>query len=98
MHSVLTAPWQVDVAPFYLWLPATEGDVTILGRSLSIGTDIGETEATGALGSLLQLNMGATGRVEVRKGDLVSTFDLLYLDVGHQTTAPLGTSICSLRP
>ena len=90
MHSVLTAPWQVDVAPFYLWLPATEGDVTILGRSLSIGTDIGETEATGALGSLLQLNMGATGRVEVRKGDLVSTFDLLYLNVGHQTDSPFG--------
>ncbi len=35
--------WTFEVAPFYLWLPAQDGTVTVRGQSADVDLSVGET-------------------------------------------------------
>jgi hypothetical protein len=79
----LNSPWKFEVAP-YVWLPAMQGDLTVRGRTADIDLDLGDT-----LELLFDaFKFAAMGRAEARKGNLLLTLDLLYLDLeDDQTTA-----------
>ena len=79
----LHCPWKFEVAP-YVWLPAMQGDLTVRGRTADINLDLGDT-----LDLLFDsLKFAAMGRAEARKGNLLLTLDVLYLNLeDDQTTA-----------
>lgn len=79
----LNSPWKFDVAP-YVWLPAMQGDLTVRGRTADVDLDLGDT-----LDLLFEdFEFAAMGRAEARKGNLLFTLDLLYLNLeDDQTTA-----------
>jgi hypothetical protein len=35
--------WRFDVAPFYLWIPALDGEVTVHGHAADVDLSIGDT-------------------------------------------------------
>jgi hypothetical protein len=63
--------WTFDVAPFYFWIPALDGTVTV--RGLFSDVDLG-------VGDMLDLlfenfNFAATDRAETRKGKALLTLE-----------------------
>jgi hypothetical protein len=77
------SPWKFEVEP-YVWLPAIQGDVIVRGRTADIDLDLGDT-----LELLFEdFKFAAMGRAEARKGNLLLTLDLLYLNLeDEQSTA-----------
>jgi hypothetical protein len=81
--------WRFDVAPFYLWLPALEGDVTVRGNEASVDVSVGDFVET----LFDSLEVAVTGRFEARKSNLILTFDLMYMSFAEDGTAPRGTDV-----
>jgi len=84
--------WRFDVAPFYLWLPALDGTVTVGERSASVDQSVGDT-----LDLLFDsFKFGATGRAEARKGNTLLTLDFMYMDLGENVQTDVGAGVtCS---
>ena len=83
----LTAPWKFSVEP-YLWIPAMHGDVTVRGQTADVDVSVGDT-----LDLLFDdFKIGALGRFEARKGELLLTFDLMYLSLEDETSTVRGRS------
>ncbi|MGH6690169.1 MAG: hypothetical protein ACRERE_40565 [Candidatus Entotheonellia bacterium] len=81
--------WKFDVAPFYLWLPALDGTVTVRETSASVDQSGGDT-----LDLLFDsFKFGATGRAEARKGNALLTLDLLYMDLGENVQTDVGAGV-----
>jgi hypothetical protein len=79
------SPWKFEVAP-YVWLPALQGDLTVRGRTADIDLDLGDT-----LELLVEdFQFAAMGRAEARKGNLLLTLDLLYLNLDDEQTTARG--------
>jgi hypothetical protein len=56
--------WTFEVAPFYLWIPAQDGTVSVGGLSSDVDLSVGDT-----LDLLFDsFKFAATGRAEARKG------------------------------
>jgi hypothetical protein len=81
--------WTFDVAPFYLWLPALDGRITVGETSASVDQSVGDTLDL----ALESLKFGATGRVEARKGRALLTLDLLYMDLGENVQTDVGAGV-----
>lgn len=93
-QTLSTAPasadtWRFDVAPFYLWLPALEGDVTVRGQEVPVDVTVGEFTET----LFESLKVAATGRFEARKNRLILTLDLLYVSLVDDSTTQRGTDV-----
>jgi hypothetical protein len=72
-ESSLFNGWTFEVAPFYLWLPALDGAVTVRGQSADVELSVGDT-----LDLLFDdFKFAATGRVEARNGKALLTLDLM---------------------
>jgi opacity protein-like surface antigen len=81
--------WTFDVAPFYLWLPALDGEVTVRGRSADVDLSVGDT-----LDLLFDsFKFVATGRAEARKGNALLTLDLMYMNLEQNTQTDLGLGV-----
>jgi hypothetical protein len=81
----LTAPWKFDLAP-YLWLPALQGDVMVERHTANVDLSVGDT-----LELLFDsFKVGALGRFEARKGELLLTLDVMYLSLEDEKTTVLG--------
>jgi hypothetical protein len=81
--------WTFDVAPFYLWLPALDGTVTVRGFSADVDLSVGDTLD-------LLFDSGkfvATGRAEARKGNGLLTLDLMYLNLEENTQTAIGAGV-----
>ena len=86
--SVFTG-WTFDVAPFYLWIPALDGTVTVRGLSADVDLSVGDTLD-------LLFDSGkfvATGRAEARKGNALLTLDLMYLNLEENSQTALGAGV-----
>lgn len=81
--------WTFDVAPFYLWLPALDGRITVGETSASVDQSVGDTLDL----ALESLKFGATGRVEARKGRALLTLDLMYMDLGENVQTDVGAGV-----
>jgi opacity protein-like surface antigen len=83
--------WRFDVTPFYLWLPAQEGSVTVRGVEAPIDISLGDTI------DLLfdSLKFAFTSRAEARKDRLLLTLDILYMNMEEteQTSNGLGVNL-----
>jgi hypothetical protein len=76
-ESSLFKGWTFEVAPFYLWLPAQDGTVTVRGQSADVDLSVGDT-----LDLLFDsFKFAATGRAEARKGNALLTLDLMYTNL-----------------
>ena len=81
--------WTFDVAPFYLWLPALDGRITVGETSTSVDQSVGDT-----LDLLFDsFKFAATGRVEARKGNAFLTLDLMYMDLGENVQTDVGAGV-----
>jgi hypothetical protein len=81
--------WTFDVAPFYLWLPALDGTITVRGLSADVDLSVGDT-----LDALFDsFKFAATGRAEARKGNALLTLDLMYLDLEQNTQTAIGLGV-----
>jgi hypothetical protein len=81
--------WTFDVAPFYLWLPALDGTVTVRETSASVDQSVGDT-----LDLLFEsFKFGATGRAEARKGNALLTLDFMYMDLGENVQTDVGAGV-----
>jgi hypothetical protein len=83
------AGWTFDVAPFYLWLPALDGEITARGISSDIDLSVGDT-----LDLLFDsFKFAATGRAEARKGNILLTLDLMYMNLEENTQTDIGLGV-----
>jgi hypothetical protein len=81
--------WTFEVAPFYLWLPAQDGTVTVRGQSADVDLSVGDT-----LDLLFDsFKFAATGRAEARKGNALLTLDLLYMNLEENTQTDIGLGV-----
>jgi len=81
--------WTFDVAPFYLWLPALDGEITVRGRSADVDLSVGDT-----LDLLFDsFKFVATGRAEARKGNALLTLDLMYMNLEENTQTDIGLGV-----
>jgi hypothetical protein len=81
--------WAFDVAPFYLWRPALDGNVTVGETSTSVDQNVGDR-----LDLVFDsLKFAATGRAEARKGNALLTLDLLYMDLGENVQKAIGAGV-----
>jgi hypothetical protein len=81
--------WTFDVAPFYLWLPALDGTVTVRGISADVDLSVGDT-----LDLLFDsFKFAATGRAEARKGNALLTLDLMYMNLEENTQTDIGLGV-----
>ena len=81
--------WTFDVAPFYLWIPALDGTLTVRGLSSDVDLSVGDTLD-------LLFDSGkfvATGRAEARKGNALLTLDLMYLNLEENTQTAIGAGV-----
>jgi hypothetical protein len=88
-EASLVTGWTFDVAPFYLWLPALDGTVTVRGLSADVDLSVGDTLD-------LLFDSGkfvATGRAEARKGNGLLTLDLMYLNLEENTQTAIGVGV-----
>jgi hypothetical protein len=81
--------WTFDVAPFYLWLPALDGRITVGETSAGVDQSVGDTLDL----ALESLKFGATGRAEARKGNALLTLDLMYMDLGENVQTDVGAGV-----
>jgi hypothetical protein len=81
--------WRFDVAPFYLWLPALNGRITVGETSASVDQSVGDTLDL----AFESLKFAATGRVEARKGRALLTLDLMYMDLGENVQTDVGAGV-----
>jgi hypothetical protein len=81
--------WNFEVAPFYLWLPAQDGTVTVRGRSADVDLSVGDT-----LDLLFDsFKFAATGRAEARKGNALLTLDLVYMNLEENTPTDIDLGV-----
>jgi hypothetical protein len=81
--------WTFEVAPFYLWLPAQDGTVTVRGQSADVDLSVGDT-----LDLLFDsFKFAATGRAEARKGNALLTLDLMYMNLEENTQTDIGLGV-----
>jgi len=81
--------WTFDVAPFYLWIPALDGEVAVRGLSADVDLSVGDT-----LDLLFDsFKFVATGRAEARKGNALLTLDLMYLNLEENTQTDIGVGV-----
>ena len=74
--------WEVVVAP-YAWMAGIDGDVTIKGTEASVDADFGDI--------LDNLDVGAFGYFEVRKGNWGAYADLTYIKMVNDAKAGAAT-------
>jgi hypothetical protein len=88
-ESSLFKGWTFEVAPFYLWLPALDGEVTVRGQSADVDLSVGDT-----LDLLFDsFKFAATGRAEARKGNALLTLDLMYMNLEENTQTDIGLGV-----
>ena len=88
-ESSLFKGWSFEVAPFYLWLPALDGEVTVRGQSADVDLSVGDT-----LDLLFDsFKFAATGRAEARKGNALLTLDLMYMNLEENTQTDIGLGV-----
>jgi opacity protein-like surface antigen len=81
--------WTFDVAPFYLWIPALDGTVTVRGLSADVDLSVGDT-----LDLLFDsFKFAATGRAEARKGNVLLTLGLMYMNLEENTQTDIGLGV-----
>ena len=81
--------WTFDVAPFYLWIPALDGEITVRGISSDVDLSVGDT-----LDLLFDsFKFVATGRAEARKGNALLTLDLVYMNLEENTQTDIGAGV-----
>lgn len=81
--------WTFEVAPFYLWLPAQDGTVTVRGQSADVDLSVGDT-----LDLLFDsFKFAATGHAEARKGNALLTLDLMYMNLEENTQTDIGLGV-----
>lgn len=77
------------MAPFYLWIPALDGEITVRGISSDVDLSVGDT-----LDLLFDsFKFVATGRAEARKGNALLTLDLIYVDLEENTQTAIGAGV-----
>lgn len=81
--------WAFNAAPFSLWLPALDGDLTVRGREAEVDVSVGEFTET----LIDSGKFAAVSRFEARKHDLLLTLDLVFLSLEDDETGPLGGDI-----
>src|SRR5919108_2997277 len=88
-ESSLFKGWSFEVAPFYLWLPALDGEVTVRGQSADVDLSVGDT-----LDLLFDsFKFAVTGRAEARKGNALLTLDLMYMNLEENTQTDIGLGV-----
>jgi hypothetical protein len=81
--------WTFDVAPFYLWIPALDGTITVRGLSSDVDLSVSDT-----LDLLFEsFKFVATGRAEARKGNALLTLDLMYMNLEENTQTAIGAGV-----
>jgi hypothetical protein len=88
-EASLVKGWTFEVAPFYLWLPAQDGTVTVRGQSADVDLSVGDT-----LDLLFDsFKFAATGRAEARKGRALLTLDLMYTNLEENSQTAIGLGV-----
>jgi hypothetical protein len=81
----LASLWKFDLEPS-LWLTAMQGDVTVRGRTADVDLDLDDT-----LDLVFEsLKFAVMGRFEARKGNLLFTLDLNYINLEEENTTAVG--------
>ena len=88
-EASLFTGWTSDVAPFYLWIPALDGEVTVRGHAADVDLSVGDT-----LDLLFDsFKFVATGRAEARKGNVLLTLDLMYMNLEQNIQTAIGLGV-----
>ena len=77
--------WHYDLAPFYLWMASVEGDIGVGPTDQSLDLSFSDI--------VDNLDMVFTAHFEARKGTFGLIFNLDYLNLGHETTLPVGSKL-----
>jgi hypothetical protein len=81
--------WTFDVAPFYLWIPTLDRQITVRGHSSDVDLSVGDT-----LDLLFDsFKFVATGRAEARQGNALLTVDLMYLNLEQNIQTAIGVGV-----